>query len=156
VNITATLFGQIIAFVLLIYFVEKVLWAPLSTMLEDRQKRISDGLAAGEKGKHELELAEKKAQQEIKEAKDKASEIIALAEKRGSEIVEEAKQEARTEGERIVTAANAELEREVNRAKEALRSQVADLAVAGASKILKKEIDAASHKGIIAKLVTQI
>ena len=155
-NITATLFGQIIAFVLLIWFVDKVLWGPLSKMLEDRQKRISDGLAAGEKGKHELELAEKKAIAEIKEAKDKASEIIALAEKRGSEIVEEAKQEARAEGERIVTAANAELEREVNRAKEALRSQVADIAVAGASKILKKEIDSKSHKSIIDELVTQI
>jgi len=156
VNITATLFAQIIAFVLLIYFVDKVLWAPISKMLEDRQKRISDGLAAGEKGKHELELAAKKAKQEIEDAKNKASEIIALAEKRGNEIVEVAKQEARTEGERIVIAANAELEREVNRAKEALRSQVADLAVAGASKILKKEIDAKSHKSLIAKLVTQI
>lgn len=155
-NITATLFGQIIAFVLLIWFVNRLLWGPLSKMLEDRQKRIADGLAAGEKGRHELELAEKKVKEALHEAKAKASEIIAQAEKRASEIVEEAKGDARTEAERIKAQANAELEQQVNRAKEALRSQVSGIAVAGASKILKKEIDAKSHESLLKDLVAQI
>jgi F-type H+-transporting ATPase subunit b len=156
VNITATLLAQIVGFVLLIWFVNRVLWGPVSSMLEQRQKRIADGLAAGEKGKHELEMAEKRAKEHLHEAKTKASEIINQAEKRANEIVEEAKQDARTEAERIVTAANAEIDQEVNRAKEALRSQVAGIAVSGAGKILKKEIDAKAHDKLLEDLVTQI
>ena len=155
-NITVTLFAQIIAFVLLIWFVNRILWGPASKMLEDRQKRIADGLAAGEKGKHELELAEKKAKEMLQEAKGKASEIIAQAEKRANEMVEEAKGDARTEAERIVEAAEAEREREVNRAKEGLRSQVGSVAVAGASKILKREVDAKAHDDLVKDLVAQI
>jgi len=156
VNITATLFGQIIAFVLLIWFVNRLLWGPMSKMLEDRQKRIADGLAAGEKGRHELELAEKRAKESLHEAKAKASEIIAQAEKRASEIVEEAKGEARAEADRIKAQAGAELDQQVNRAKEALRAQVSSIAVAGASKILKKEIDAKTHESLLKDLVAQI
>jgi len=156
VNITATLIGQIVAFVLLIWFVNRVLWEPMSKMLEDRQKRIADGLAAGEKGRHELELAEKRATESLREAKSKASEIILQAERRAGEIVEEARTDARAEGERIVARANAELEQEVNRAKETLRTQVASIAIAGASKILKKEIDKKAHEDILNELVTQI
>ncbi len=155
-NITATLFGQIIAFVLLIWFVNRLLWGPMSKMLEDRQKRIADGLAAGEKGRHELELAEKRAKESLHEAKAKASEIIAQAEKRASEIVEEAKGEARAEADRIKAQASAELDQQVNRAKEALRAQVSSIAVAGASKILKKEIDAKTHESLLKDLVAQI
>lgn len=155
-NITATLFGQIIAFVLLIWFVNRLLWGPMSKMLEDRQKRIADGLAAGEKGRHELELAEKRVKETLHDAKAKASEILAQAEKRASEIVEEAKGEARAEAERIKAQANAELDQQVNRAKEALRAQVSSIAVAGASKILKKEIDAKSHESLLKDLVAQI
>ena len=155
-NITVTLFAQIIAFVLLIWFVNRLLWGPASKMLEDRQKRIADGLAASEKGKHELELAEKKAKEVLQEAKNRAGEIVAQAEKRANEMVEEAKGDARTEAERIVSAANAEIEREVNRAKEGLRAEVAGVAVAGASKILKKEIDAKAHDDLVKDLVAQI
>ena len=155
-NITVTLFAQIIAFVLLIWFVNRLLWGPASKMLEDRQKRIADGLAAGEKGKHELELAEKKAKEVLQEAKNRAGEIVAQAEKRANEMVEDAKGDARTEAERIVSAANAEIEREVNRAKEGLRAEVAGVAVAGASKILKKEIDAKAHGDLVKDLVAQI
>ena len=155
-NITVSLFAQIIAFVLLIWFVNRLLWGPASKMLEDRQKRIADGLAAGEKGKHELELAEKKAKELLQEAKGKASEIVAQAEKRANEMVEEAKGDARTEAERIVAAANAEIEREVNRAKEGLRGQVGSVAVAGASKILKREVDAKAHDDLVKDLVAQI
>lgn len=155
-NITVTLFAQMIAFALLIWFVNKVMWGPLSGIMEARQKRIADGLAAGEKGKHEQVLAEKKATKVLKEAKDQATEIIAQGQKRASEIVEEAKETARAEGERIVTAANAEIDREVNQAKEALRTQVASIAVAGAQKVLQREIDAKTHEALLNDLAAKI
>lgn len=155
-NITATLLGQMLAFVMLIIFVNRVLWGPVSKMLEDRQKRIADGLAAGEKGRHELELAEKRAKESLHDAKGKAGEIIALAEKRASEIVEQAKQDARAEAERIQASAKADLDKEVHRAKEVLRGQVSSIAVAGASKILKKEINAKAHEDLLKDLVAQI
>lgn len=155
-NITVTLFGQIAAFVLLIWFVNKVLWGPLSNMLAERQKRIADGLAAAEKGKHELELSEKRAKDVLHEAREQASEILAQSEKRANEIVEEAKQDARTEGGRIISAAQNEIEQEVNRAKEQLRGQVAGLAAAGAGKILEREIDRKAHDDLLKDLVSQI
>jgi F-type H+-transporting ATPase subunit b len=156
VNITVTLLAQMLAFALLIWFVNKVMWGPLSGIMEARQKRIADGLAAAEKGKHEQELAEQRAKEVLKEAKDQAAEIVAQGQKRASEMVEEAKGTARTEGERIVAAANAEIEREVNQAKEALRAQVAVLAVAGAEKVLKREIDAKAHDALLSDVAAQI
>lgn len=155
-NITVTLIAQMLAFALLIWFVNKVMWGPLSGIMAARQKRIADGLAAAEKGKHEQELAEKKAKEVLKEAKDQAAEIIAQSQKRASEIVEEAKGNARTEGQRILTAANAEIEREVNQAKEVLRAQVASLAVAGAAKVLKREINAKAHDDLLKDLAAEI
>ncbi len=155
-NITATLIGQMVAFVLLIWFVNKFLWGPLNDMLDERQKRIADGLAASEKGKHDLELAEKRATDSLKEAKGQASEILIQAEKRASEIVEEAKDNARQEGERILTAANAEIEQEANRAKEQIREQVASISVAAAGKILGREVDASAHDKLIKDLAAQI
>lgn len=155
-NITVTLIAQMLAFGLLIWFVNKVMWGPLSGIMEARQKRIADGLAAAEKGKHEQELAEKRATELLKEAKDQAQEIVAQGQKRASELVEEAKDTARAEGDRIVAAANAELEREVNQAKEALRVQVAAIAVAGAEKVLKREIDAKAHETLLNDLAAQI
>ncbi len=155
-NITVTLLAQMIAFGLLIWFVNKVMWGPLSGIMEARQKRIADGLAAAEKGKHEEVLAKKKALEVIKEAKGQAADIVAQGQKRASEIVEEAKETARTEGERIVTAANADIEREINQAREALRAQVASIAVAGAAKVLKREIDAKSHDALLNDLAAEI
>lgn len=155
-NITATLIAQMIAFALLIWFVNKVLWGPVTKMMGDRQKRIADGLAAADKGKHELVRAEERAKEILRDAKSQAAEIIAQADKRGNEIVEEAKQAARTESDRIKSAAQAELAQEVNRAKEQLRSQVAGVAVAGAQRILGKEIDAKAHGDLLKDLVAQI
>ena len=155
-NITVTLLAQMIAFGLLIWFVNKVMWGPLSGIMEARQKRIADGLAAAEKGKHEEELAKKKAVEVLKEAKNQAADIVAQGQKRASEIVEEAKETARTEGERIVTTANADIEREINQAREALRVQVASIAVAGAEKVLKREIDAKSHNALLNDLAAEI
>ncbi len=155
-NITVTLLAQMVAFILLIWFVNKVLWGPMSAMMAARQKRIADGLAEAERGKHELELAAKRSSEILREAKAKAVEIIAQSEKRSSEIVEEAKGQAKVEHDRIVTAANAEVEQEVFRAKEQLRVEVSAIALAGASKILGREIDAKAHNDLLEKLVAEI
>ena len=155
-NITVTLIGQMAAFVLLIWFVNKVLWGPLNNLLSERQKRIAEGLAAAEKGKHELELSEKRAKELLHDAKAQAAEIIAQSEKRASEIVEEAKADARTEGERLIAAARAEIDQEANRAREQLRGQVAALAVAGAERILQREIDEKAHADLLQDLVSRI
>ncbi|MFV2061119.1 MAG: F0F1 ATP synthase subunit B [Gammaproteobacteria bacterium] len=155
-NINLTLIGQSIVFALFVWFTMKFVWPPIMTALTDRKKAIADGIAAGERGAHEKELAQKRAIKKINEAKQEAQEIIAQAQKRASEIVEAAKGDARTEGERLITAANAEIEQEVNRAREALRGQVATLVVSGASKILKREVDAAANEDILNDLVAQL
>lgn len=136
-NINATLIGQLIAFAIFVAFCMKYVWPPIMQALEERKKKIADGLAAAERGRHEQELAEKRAQQVIHEAKDQASEIVSQAQRRGNEIVDEAKGTARTEGERILTSARAEIEQEANRARDELRAQVASVALAGAGKILR-------------------
>jgi F-type H+-transporting ATPase subunit b len=156
VSINATLLIQIIAFVLLIWFVNKVLWGPLSKLMEDRQKKIADGLSAAEKGKHELELAEKRAKEVLKDAKSQAQTVLSQAEKRGSEIVEDAKIKATEEAERIKQSAQAEIEQEVSRAREELRKEVSALVVDGAEKILKKEVNAATHNDMLESLVKSI
>ncbi|VAW87882.1 ATP synthase F0 sector subunit b [hydrothermal vent metagenome] len=155
-NINVTLIAQIIAFVTLLWFVNRVLWNPMNDLLLARQKRIADGLAAADKGKHDLELAEKRAKEHLVEAKSQAAEIMAQAEKRGNEIVEEAKEKARTEGDRLITAAKAEIEQEANRAKEHLRGKVASIAAAGAGRILGREVDEKAHAGLLKDLVSQI
>jgi F-type H+-transporting ATPase subunit b len=155
-NINATLIGQAISFIFFVWFCMKFVWPPIMAALEERKKKIADGLAAAERGKHEQELAEQRAKEVISEAKQEASNIIAQAQKRASEIVEEAKETARTEGERIVSAANAEIEQEVNRAKEHLRGQVVSIAVAGAGKVLNREIDDKAHDDLLKDLVSQI
>ena len=155
-NITVTLFGQMLAFVLLIWFVNRFLWGPLSGLMAERQKRIADGLAAADKGKHELELAEKRAREILQETKAQAAEILAQAEKRASEIVEESKGNARVEGERLLNAAHAEIDQEVNRAREQLRSQVASIATAGAARILQREVDEKAHAALMKELAAEI
>ncbi len=155
-NINATLLIQIVAFVLLIWFVNKVLWGPLTKLMADRQKRIADGLSAAEKGKHELELAEQKAKETLKEAKAQAQNILAQAEKRANEIVEDAKIQAQEEAERVKAAAQAEIEQEIAQAREQLRKEVAELVVTGAEKILRKEVDAKAHEELLKSLVQSI
>ena len=155
-NINATLIAQAIMFALFVWFCMSFVWPPIVGALAARQKQIADGLAAGDRGKHELELASKKATQQMHTAKEKASEIVALAEKRASEIVEEAKEDAKTEGARIITGAKAEIEQEVNRAKEGLRQQVAQLVVAGAEKILRREIDAKAHSEMLTAIANEL
>ncbi len=155
-NINLTLFGQSITFIFFVMFVMKFVWPPLVAALEERKAKIADGLAAAEKGKHDGELAKQKVLDTLKDAKAQAQDIINLAEKRASEIVEESKDTARAEGERIIAAANAELEQEVNRAREQLRGQVVSLAVSGASKVLKREIDEKANEDLLKDLVAQL
>lgn len=155
-NITATLFVQMITFALFVWFTMRFVWRPLTGIMEERNKRIADGLAAAERGQHEQELAEQRAKETLHEAKERASEIVNQAQKRANEMVEEAKTEARTEGERLLTAAKAEIEQEVNRAREQLRAQVAVLAVDGAERVLKREVDANAHNQMLDELVSQI
>jgi F-type H+-transporting ATPase subunit b len=155
-NINATLIGQAISFIIFVWFCMKYVWPPIMAALEERKKKIADGLAAAERGKHEQELAEQRAKVVIQQAKEEAAGILAQAQKRASEIVEESKDTARVEGDRIITAANAEIEQEVNRAKESLRSQVVSLAVAGAAKVIDRELDAKAHDALLQDLVSQI
>jgi F-type H+-transporting ATPase subunit b len=156
VNFTATLIAQIITFGVLVWFVQRFLWGPLTNMMEERKKRIADGLAQAERGKHEKELAEQRAKEFLKEAKVQAAEVVAMAQKRAGDLFEEAKVDARAEGERLLVAARAEIERERNQAREQLREQVAHLALAGAEKILQREINADAHKDIVQSLAQQI
>jgi|TARA_R110001606_G_scaffold346892_4_gene495996 F-type H+-transporting ATPase subunit b len=155
-NINATLIGQAIAFLIFIGFCMKYVWPPIIEALDERKKKIADGLAAAERGKHEQELAEKRAQQVIHEAKEQANEIITQAQRRGNEIVDESKDNARTEGERILVSAQAEIKQEANRAKDELRSQVGSIAIAGAAKILSREIDDKAHTDLLEELVSRI
>ncbi|MDZ4142899.1 MAG: F0F1 ATP synthase subunit B [Methylotenera sp.] len=155
-NINFTLIAQAIAFAVLIWFTVKFVWPPLLNAIETRQKEIADGLAAASEGRNSLEVAAKKSEVTLNEAKQRASEIIGQAEKRGSQIVEEAKGAAKTEGDRILAGAKAEIEQEVNRAKEGLRAQVSALAIAGAEKILRKEIDGKAHSDMLSKLAAEL
>jgi F-type H+-transporting ATPase subunit b len=155
-NINATLLGQAITFAILIWFTMKFVWPPLLSAMEERAQTIADGLAAAERGKHDLELASKRSAELIHQAKEKAAEIISSGEKRASEIVEDAKVNARAEGDRLIAGAKAEIDQEVFRAKEQLRMQVSAVALAGAGKILGREIDAAAHNDLLEKLVAEI
>jgi len=155
-NINATLIGQSFVFLIFVLFVMKFIWPHLVAALDERRKTIADGLAAAEKGRHEHELAEKAAEKHIKLAKEQAAEILAQAQKRAGEMVDEAKGDAKAEAERIRTAAAAEIDQEVNRAKEHLRQQVAGIAMAGAAKILKREIDVKAHGDLVNELIAQI
>lgn len=151
-NINFTLISQALAFSTFIWFTVKFVWPPLLRAIEERQKTIADGLAAGERGRHELELASQRSSDILKDAKQQASEIIQQAEKRASEIVEEAKNAAKEEGDRIIAGAKAEISHEIFSAKEALRQQAANLAILGAEKILRKEVDANAHAQMLASI----
>lgn len=155
-NINLTLFGQLLTFVVFVWFTMKYVWTPIMGALETRKKEIASGLAAAERGQHEQELAKERAKDVLHEAKSQAAEIVSQAQKRAAEIVDEAKGNAQTEGERILTAAQAEIEQETNRAREHLRVKLGELAIAGAEKILRKEINSDAHKDIVDALAKEI
>ncbi len=155
-NINLTLIGQSITFGIFVWFCMKYVWPPIVNALEVRRKNIADGLAAADRGKHELELSAKRATENLHEAKLKAAEIIAQAEKRAAQIVDEAKGAAKGEGERQLAAAQAEIEQEVFRAREQLRGQVAQLVVAGAEKVLRREVDAKAHADLLEAIKSEL
>ena len=155
-NLNFTLIAQAIAFAILIWFTMKFVWPPLLKAIEKRQKEIADGLAAAQEGKLSLEVAAEKNAASLKEVKQKSAEIVNQAEKRASEIVESAKKVAKEEGDRIITSAKSEIDQEINRAKEDLRTQVSTLAIAGAEKILSKEIDKKAHADMLSKLAKDL
>jgi F-type H+-transporting ATPase subunit b len=155
-NINLTLLGQMIAFAAFVWFTMKFVWPPLVRALEERKAKIADGLAAAERGVHEQALAQERAKERLHEAKQQAAEIVAKAEKRAAEIVEEAKDDARAEGARLLEAAAAERERELSKAREALREKVAELAVVGAERILRKEINADAHHQLLDTLAKEM
>jgi len=156
VNVTATLFGQMLTFAVLVWFVNRFLWEPMTKMMAERSKRIADGLAASERGRHELVLAERKATERLREAKQQAADIIAQANKRANEIIEEAKETGRVEGQRQLDAAQAEIEQESSRAKEHLRGQVSELVLEGVQKILEREVNSQAHGEFVTKLASKL
>jgi F-type H+-transporting ATPase subunit b len=155
-DINLTLLMQAVAFAVFIWFCARFIWPPLMRAVENRQKQIADGLAAGEEGRRSLSKAETQIADMMKDAKTRAAEIVAQGEKLKSETIEQSKTTAKAEGERLIAAAKAEIEQEVLRAKEVLRNQVADLAVAGASKILKREVDPKAHAELLASIQKQL
>lgn len=155
-SINATLIGQMITFALLVWFTMKYVWPPLFQSLEERKKKIAEGLAAAERGQEEMELAEKKATGVLREAKEQSADIVNLAQKRANEIVEESKDTAKKEGERLITAAKAQIDQELQQAKENLRQEVSALALSAAEQILSAEIDKEKHQKILSKVSNKL
>ena len=155
-NINATLLVQALSFAALIWFTVKFVWPMITSAMDERTKRIADGLAAAEAGKQSLERSARQAEEAIAQARGRANDIVAQAEKRAGQLIEEAKASARAEGDRLLAGAKAEIEQEAHRAREALRTQVAALAVAGAEQILQREVDAKTHGELIAAIQKQL
>jgi F-type H+-transporting ATPase subunit b len=155
-NINFTLFAQAIVFATFIWITVKFVWPYMLRAIEARQKTIADGLAAAEQGKKSLELSLKQAGDEIAAARNRAADIVTQAEKRAAQAIEEAKNAAKAEGDREKAAAKADIQQEVSRAREQLREQVAALAVAGAEKILRREVDAKAHADLLDGIKKQL
>lgn len=155
-NINLTLIAQALAFAALIWLVATFIWPPLLNAIEERQKKIAEGLAAADNSQKALAQAEEKANEELKAARAKANEIIEQAHQRANQIVEAAKNEAIEEGVRQKALAQAEIDASANRAREELRKQVSMLAVTGAEKLLRREIDANAHKALLDELAAEI
>ena len=155
-NLNATLFAQMVVFFILWWVVAKFIWPPLVKALDERAKKIADGLAAAEKGKAELELANKRVDQAMAEARTEGAQRVADAEKRAQLTADEIKQNAQAEAARIIAQAKAEAEQQATRAREALRDQVAVLAVKGAEQILKREVNAQVHADLLNQLKAEL
>ncbi|HZH42686.1 MAG TPA: F0F1 ATP synthase subunit B [Lysobacter sp.] len=155
-NINLTLFAQALAFAGLIWLIATKIWPPLLRAIEERQQKIAEGLAAADRSQKDLAQAQEKVDAVLREARGKANEIIEQAHQRANQIVEQAKQEAITEAERQKAIALAEIDAAANRAREDLRRQVGVLAVAGAEKLIQREIDANAHKALLDELAAQI
>lgn len=155
-SINATLIAQIIVFGILIWFTMKFLWPPISQAMDDRARKIADGLSAAERAQAELKDADARVAEEIKKARVQATEIVDKAHAQANQIVDKAKTDALLEAARVKATAQADIDGMVGKAREALRGQVAALAVQGASKIVQREIDPAAHKALLDQLVAEI
>jgi F-type H+-transporting ATPase subunit b len=155
-NFNLTLIAQAVTFALFIWFTVSVVWPHLLRAIETRQKTIADGLAEAERGRSSLADAEKQTEILLRDARNRAQEILAQAERSASQRIEESKGQAKSEGERILAAANAQIQQEVQSAKQQLREQVAELAVSGAEKILRREVDAKAHAAMLDQLKAQL
>jgi F-type H+-transporting ATPase subunit b len=155
-NLNLTLVAQAITFTAFIWFTVKFVWPHMLRAIESRQKTIADGLAAADQGRRSLEQSTRQAEDAVNQARGRAAEILAQAEKRAAQLVDEARSAAKEEGNREKTAAKAEIAQEVTRAREQLRNQVASLAVAGAEKILRREVDARAHADLLESIKRQL
>lgn len=155
-DINATIIGQFITFAILVWFTMKYVWPPITKAMHDREKKIAGGLEAAERSKRELEMAEHKSSAIIREAKQQASQIIEQANLHSAQLVEEAKSQAKIEGQRIVDMAQGDIQREITQAREALKAKLATLAVAGAEKIIQRNLDASSQHDLLNQLATEI
>src|SRR5258705_6815932 len=155
-NFNLTLFAQAATFALFLWFTARFVWPYMLRAIEPRQKTIADGLAAAEQGKRSLEQSTHRADEEMQRARGRAAEVLAQTEKRSAQLIDEARKAAKEEGKREKTAAQAEIEQEVTRAREQLRDQVAALALAGAEKILRREVDARAHAELLDSIKKQL
>jgi F-type H+-transporting ATPase subunit b len=155
-NLNATLIVQTVVFLILGWITMKFIWPPLTAALNERQKKIADGLAAADKGEKSLVEAQANVAELVKDARVQATKIVDQASRRANEVIDEAKLTATAEGQRLVSAARAEVQLDQSRAREQLRKEVAALAVAGASKLLGREIDARAHADLLEKLAVEI
>lgn len=155
-NFNLTFIGQMIAFAIFVWFCIRFVWPPLLAAIEERQKTITEGLAAADRAGRDLELAQEKATQTLREARKEVAELIESANKRGVQIIEEAKDQARAEGERLKKAAEAEIEQELHRAREELRGRVAELALLGAERILQQSVDTEANRALVDKLAAEL
>lgn len=155
-NINATLFIQIIVFFILVGFTMKFVWPPITKALDERVQKIADGLSAAERAKSELAAADQLVKKELAEANTQTAARLSDAEKRAQAIIDEARTRASQEAQKIVADAHAEAEQQSVRVREALRNQVAELAVQGAEQILRREVDAAVHADLLARLKTEL
>jgi F-type H+-transporting ATPase subunit b len=156
VSITGTLIIQMIVFLILVGFTMKFVWPPIATALDERARKIADGLAAADKAKSELSVANQRVEAELAKSRNETAALLADAERRGQAIVEEAKARATEEANKIIAAARAEAQQQTVKAREALREQVAALAVRGAEQILRKEVNAGVHAELLQRLQTEL
>ena len=155
-NINLTLIIQMIVFLLLVFFTMSFIWPPLMRVVEERQKKIAQGLAAADRGEEALQKARESADVILREARERAGQIIDQAQHRANDIVEEARTSASQEGQRLVASAQQQIGLETSRARESLRREIGGIAVATASKLLEREIDPSAHQDLISKLAAQI
>ncbi|GAB7218858.1 F0F1 ATP synthase subunit B [Vibrio comitans] len=155
-EMNATLLGQAISFAMFVWFCMKYVWPPIIEAIEERQKKIADGLSAAERAEKNLNLAQANASEQLKEAKRTATEIIDSANKRKAQILDEAREDAQAERQKILVQAEAEVEADRSRARDELRKQVATLAIAGAEKILERSIDKDAQKDILENITAKL